>query len=552
MKKFALVILFLLNFSMVSAFAQERIIVDKIAKSEAEEIELKIPKETKPGPGKVTIEIINDDNSVAGTAYADFCKDLDGFIHWNEPCEDIDEIATLNELNAIADRDKLPSYDPAQEPQKTSKNMLAGLAALALIGTKKEEKEEKEELEFFKGGDLGEIDDDAKWGDLSGSWDQPFTFEIEERLNLLAERTSKHAPLFARKIADGSYLRAMVGSLATVLYPIALILGIFAITSVHFQSVPPKWYLVAAILFISTLDGLAGLLVAVMFFLATLLTGHITQRSEFMTVVGMGILFVAPPMIASAVRQLRRVQYRDQNWERLTDYALITLLTGWTVKGIIGSLNTLGHTQYAISFYAANIGFIVAGAVFIRMLLEDLAVRAFPVRLKETTPKKLEQTLLSQRVSKAFRIYIFFIIASEYVGLNFKLVLGTAIFFMPSIIDMIGSRFEKKIKYLYWLTPKGSFKTIAMIFIGGFFAMWMESLFTSPRAFLAWSFALLTIPSFIFQLFGLFGAKPDEDWKDSRRGPLIYRIGGIVIYILLVLMVKGVDLFASFKSLIGM
>jgi hypothetical protein len=271
-----------------------------------------------------------------------------------------------------------------------------------------------------------------------------------------------------------------------------------------------------------------------------------------MTAVGMGILFVAPPMIASAVRQLRRVEYRDQNWERLSDYALKTLLTGWTVKGIIGSLNTLGHTQYSISFYGTNIGYVVAFAVLIRLVLEDVAVRAYPVRLKATTPKKLEQTLLSQRVSKAFRIYIFFIIASEYVGLNIKLIIGTAIFFLPSIIDMIGSRFEKKVRYIYWATPKGAFKIISMIFVGGFFALWMESIFTSPRAYLAWSFAVLTIPGFIFQLFGLFGTKPSEDWKASERGALIYRVGGVLTYALLVLMVKGVDLFAAFKSLIGM
>ena len=67
MKKIVLFLLVFLNLSIASSFADERIIVDKIAKSEAEQIELKIPKETKPGPGKVTIEIMNDNGSLAGT-----------------------------------------------------------------------------------------------------------------------------------------------------------------------------------------------------------------------------------------------------------------------------------------------------------------------------------------------------------------------------------------------------------------------------------------------------------------------------------------------------
>ena len=94
----------------------------------------------------------------------------------------------------------------------------------------------------------------------------------------------------------------------------------------------------------------------------------------------------------------------------MTDYALIILLTGWTVKGVVSALNTLAHTQFAITYYATNIGFVVSVAVLIRLLLEDLAVRAYPVRLSITTPKKVEQTQFDQRISKLWRIYIFFVI----------------------------------------------------------------------------------------------------------------------------------------------
>ena len=551
MKKIVLFLLFFINLSIASSFADERIIVDKIANSEAEQIELKIPKETKPGPGKVTIEIINDNGSIAGTAYADFCKDLDGFIHWNEPCQGFDEIASLTKLNAIVERKQLPSYDPAQEPEKNSKNMLAGLAALALIGSKKEEENEKEELEFFEGAELAEIDDEAKWGDLSGSWEHRFTEEIDFGMIELAEKTGSRSPLFSRKVADGAYLRAICGSLASLLYPIAFTLGLLAVSSVKFQAVPPKWYLVAAILVVSTLDGFAGLISASVFFIATVFTGHVTYRSELMTVLGVGILMVAPAMIASGIRELRRSNYRDKRWERLTDYALIILLTGWTVKGVVSALNTLAHTQFAITYYATNIGFIVSAAVLIRLLLEDLAVRAYPVRLSITTPKKVEQTQFDQRISKLWRIYIFFVIASGFVGFNIKLVIGTLIFFLPAIIDMIGSRFERRIKYLYWFTPRGAFKIIAMILIGGMFSAWVKGLFASPRLFLAWSFAVLTIPGFVIRLLGVFGKKPEGDWKERSYGRWVYRVGGVGVYFLLVLMVKGVDLFAKFKSLIG-
>jgi hypothetical protein len=143
MKKLVILVLLLLNFGMAMTFADERIIVDRIANKEAEQLELQIPDETNPGPGKVTIEIINPDGSIEGTAYADFCKDLDGKINWNQPCTEFDEIYSLNKLNLILNREQLPGYEPAQEPDKNSRNMLAGLAALALIVTRRKKTKKK-------------------------------------------------------------------------------------------------------------------------------------------------------------------------------------------------------------------------------------------------------------------------------------------------------------------------------------------------------------------------------------------------------------------------
>lgn len=557
MRKFcSTLLLCLISILLISpAMAADRIIVDQIAKNDAEDLELQIPQDTPPGLGKVTIEITNADGSIAGTGYADFCKDLDGVINWNSPCTEIAPIARLDQLEAINKRDQLPKYDPAQEPIKNGHAILAGLAALALMGsnTKDDEKEkEKEELEFVEGGELQEIEDEEKWGDRSNLWRHRFTDLIDKFFKHNSERISPNSPLLARKFSDGAYLRAMFGSLSALLYPLILLLGIFAVTSVNFQAIPPKWFIFAAILFISTLDGFAGLIAASIFFLSTLITGNLASRSEIMTVLGICILMIAPPLIASSIRPLRRSNILAGIWERVTDYALIILLSSWTVKNMVGALNTLAHTQFAINFYAARLGYIVAFAVLVRLILEDLAVRAFPVRLATVSPKKLKQKNLSVNLSKVWKFYIFFVIASAYVGFNIKLVIGTIIYFLPMIIDQIGFKFEHRFEFLYWLTPRGAFKIVAMIFIGGFFAIWMQNLFHSPRAYLAWSFAVLTIPGFIFKLFAIFSKKPINDWKASEKGIWIYRAGGVAVFTLLVLMVKGVDLFSAFKSLIGM
>ena len=551
MKKLVILVLLLLNFGVAMTFADERIIVDRIANKEAEQLELQIPDETNPGPGKVTIEIINPDGSIEGTAYADFCKDLDGKINWNQPCTEFDEIYSLNKLNLILNREQLPGYEPAQEPDKNSRNMLAGLAALALIGsnTKKEDEEkEKEELELVDGGELKRIEAEPKWGDLSKTWDHPFTREIDAKFVLISEKTGSRSPLFSRKVADGAYLRAMLGSLATLLYPISFILAAMATYSVQFQAIPPKWYFFAALLVISTIDSFAGLVSAIVIFLATILSGHVTNRSEIMTLLGIVILIVAPAMIASSIRPIRRAIGKDYKWERLSDYALITLLSGWIIKGMIGSLNTLAHTQFAISFYANQIGLIVALAVIVRLALEDLAVHAYPVRLSITTPKKIEQSKFDKGVSKLLRIYIFLVIASEFIGINIKLLIGSVIFFLPTFLNLFGFKFKKTNEIYYWISPRGTFKIIAMIFFGGIFTALAKDALQSPKLFLAWSFVLLTIPGFVIQIISLAGKEPETDWKESQVGVWIYRAGGVLIFLTLTQVVRGVDIFAWVSS----
>jgi hypothetical protein len=35
---------------------------------------------------------------------------------------------------------------------------------------------------------------------------------------------------------------------------------------------------------------------------------------------------------------------------------------------------------------------------------------------------------------------------------------------------------------------------------------------------------------------------PESDWKTTEKGRMIYRIGGVIVFILMVLVVRGVDI----------
>jgi hypothetical protein len=86
---------------------------------------------------------------------------------------------------------------------------------------------------------------------------------------------------------------------------------------------------------------------------------------------------------------------------------------------------------------------------------------------------------------------------------------------------------------------------VAMVFIGTVINAWIEGLFTSPAKFLEWSFVVLSIPGLILGLLGKMAGKPKNDWKHSSFGNTAYRILGVLVFIAIVQIVRGVDLYAA-------
>jgi hypothetical protein len=62
---------------------------------------------------------------------------------------------------------------------------------------------------------------------------------------------------------------------------------------------------------------------------------------------------------------------------------------------------------------------------------------------------------------------------------------------------------------------------------------------------LAWSFVVLAIPGLILSILGKMADSPEKDWKDSPFGNTAYRIIGILVFILIIQIVRGVDLYAA-------
>ena len=405
---------------------------------------------------------------------------------------------------------------------------------------------ESDDLSSVSAGNLKRINRELGRGDLSRTWRHSMTPKTDALFLGLISRISPHSPIVARTIADGNYLRAMFGSLASITLLPGAVLGVLALQSTGSQALPPAIWIVMAIIAVATLDAMAGFVSGLIFAIGVAVAGNLASRDEILTVAGLFIVFYAPALMASAVRPLRRLaENRDSSWERATDYALITLLSGWTMSKLIGALNALAGVQLVISFYATDIAYWTAIFVFVRLVLEDFATYRYPVRLNATAGEMKEPDTVHKIIALELKILIFVQLAMPFVGFNIKLLLGTILFALPTVISLTFENRLPKITLLHRLLPGGAFKLVAMVFIGAISANWIQEMFSSPRDFLAWSFVVLAIPGLILSILGKMSGSPMRDWKDSPFGNTTYRVLGILVFVLIIQIVRGVDLYGA-------
>ena len=549
MRKLLLLTLIFLNFSVLPAdAAEQKVVIDRLTQSEAEDLDIEIPDEVPPGFHSITIEVY-DDNGTVSQKEIEFCKDEEGVVQWDNKCPNLN----LDEESAPADPEPvkaiktgLQPYDPLGDPETTKGLHLAAFAALAALTTvKRDEKQsdeeaEQESLQSVASGALKLLKNEPGKGDLSQTWDNKFTDETDFAFVALAHRFNRFSPLLTRTIQDGNTIRAIIGSFAALLIPIGFILGIIASVNTGAQALPPVWIIVGAIMAVAIFDAFAGFVAGFVFFMLALVTGNITNRPELLTTIGVMVLFFAPALLASAFRPFRRlVRNRDDLWERMTDYALGTLLTFWVITKMVAAMNGLARLELPITEYGTELAFFAAALLLVRVALEDIAVEHYPMRLRSLHVEIKTPSQRQKIQSLAFKIFVFFIMAAPFVGSTLNLVLGTLLFAIPQITSLsLEDNLPKKKLYL----PKGVFKTVVMIFVMALASNLIEGAFSSPEAFLKWSFVVMALPGFFLHYLDAITDAPESDWKTTDKGRKIYRIGGVVVFILMVLVVKGVDI----------
>ena len=544
MRKLLLLAIIVINFSVLPSFGADSVIIDRITQSEAEELDITIPETVKPGFHSIEIEVYDDAGTVSKKEIP-FCKNLDGEIHWDNLCPDVLEANAQAKLDKIKVPSELKKYDPLSDTEKTKDLQVAALAALAALGTaKKEEKEpedqEQEDIQEVKSGELKLLTNDPGKGDLSRTWDNRFTEAVDFAFIRASNWANRFSPLLSRTIQDGNSLRAAFGSWTVMLLPVALGLGLSASIDVSGNALPPAVGIVMAIMAIAIFDAFAGFIAGSVFFISTLLTGHLSSRPEILTTFGVMVFFFAPALLASSFRPLRRkIESKDDFWERLTDLALGTVLTYWVITKMVGAMNGLARLELPISHYGTKLGLFAGLLLVLRFTLEEAVSRLYPVRLEILHVEIKEPDIYQKIIALEFKIFFFVMLARPFVGYNLQLLLGAMIFAIPTITGFaLEDGLPKKKLYL----PKGALKTIVMIFFMAFISKVIEGAFANPETFLKWNFVVMALPGLALHYLDAITDSPGSEWRESKTGRFVYRAGGVVVFVLIVMMVRGVDL----------
>ncbi len=387
----------------------------------------------------------------------------------------------------------------------------------------------------FLGAGLGAV----AVGDRSRTWAWPGTRTVDRLGVALPARLARRSPLLARLIADSTYLRAILGSASVLTLAAGLALGVLALQDTGGEAVPPVAALAIAIAVLGVMDAAAGLTAVLVFMIGTFAMGGVDSGGHLRLLLGLSALWCIVPVLAGAVRPLRRKRVRgaDQWWDRAADFVIASLIGAWAVQKIVLSLPGLAGTELPITDHANLAAYCVLAALSVRLGLETIAAHFYPLRLDRTEPQLPDPGALQRLGACALRAAIFVFFAYIVVGLSWQLWVGTALFVIPQVLGVFEERFPNSAA-LYKVLPKGLVELVLMLFVGtAVGALLISAMDENAESFLATCFVLLSLPGFalsLVQLLGREGEEPEIGWGK--------RLGGVVLLVVGIMLVLGMIL----------
>jgi len=549
MKKLLLIPIIFLTFIPLSAASAEtqgnnpKLLLEALTEDEIKDLNIVVPSDTDPGFHVLTIQVYNE-VGVQSERFVYFCKNLAGQVHWDNLCPDLEPIATKAELEKINDFESLPKYYPAQESRKSAGIIAAAIALFLVLSSARSRYIES------ASATLVSLAADKKmggapikrWGDRSFTWKFPGHRSTDRIFSDFSSWVSQKSLILSRIIADGDYGRAMFGSLWLALIVAAPALGYLAAWDISFNYSTPAMAYLLAIIALGAFDAFAGFIAGWTFIAAILFNNPPTSVEAVLLLVAIALLGYAPVLISAATRTFRRFTTNsDERWAKLVDYLLAPVIGMWAVIKLVEGLNGFIGKQFLISYYAIVIGIFTGIVLLLRMFAEEFANRVYSWRIHRVSTEFRDQEWPWRFLGFIFEVVIGSYFAFRFSEWNYFLAIALTLGYLPKLINLISQDKLPKSKWIYYLTPKGLFLTILLIYSASTFQSQMRSLFDSSQEFLLWWILISAIPAFVFGFFKLFAKSTISSFQTGAVSKYIWRLGSIVIYSALILAIFDIS-----------
>lgn len=484
------------------------------------------------------------------------------------------DLAAVRADRGIDDTTGIPRFEPVDEPEEaveagvTAFAMLAalsagaGMTALAAMGSAgsaatavaasapatgggsgsggggdgERGSRGKGKVASGKAKGLGDEVAGLAWGDRSPTWRWPATSVVDDLSRRVPALVAPFSPLAARVAMDGSTLRGVFGSAAIVGPVLGVLAGLAAVFDTGGHAMPPALWLMIAIVLLGTFDAFAGMIAAFVFAVAVWGSGGVVSPDSVRTLMGVGSLWFAVPMIAGGVRPFRRPTPTTwaERWTALAAAVVGSLMGAWTVQTVVKSLPSLSGLDLPIAARADTVALVVLLALVLRYVAEAVAVRAYPERLGRVTPAEVPKPSTRQKaISTLCKGATFVFIVLPYIGMRWQLWAVAAMSTVPALIALAKDRFPN-IEWLYLALPRGIPKILVMMVIGKTLGEALGNRIDDPATLLVTAFVVLSIPGLVASLLDLVAREAPEP-QASWTG----RIAGALVFVVTVATIRG-------------
>jgi hypothetical protein len=462
--------------------------------------------------------------------------------------------APLTNFSGISDprlqralRFGLPVYDVASHSKTTVGLVVAGGSLLALagaggaanqtlgaLGRRKSHHQSKVASAVTKKLKAVGTAHEA-WGDRSSTWQSPHTERIDRLSRELPVTVGPYSALLPRVIVDGSWLRAAFGGWSMLLWVVGVVLGVLSLFFHSAAPFVPAVPLIFLLIGLGILDAIACMIAWLVIAMASLVGGSLQGWSDVRTLLGLGVLLVTVPLLAHAIRPLRRYILSDmsERWERLFDYVMMPIFVAFAAASMAKALDGLSGLSILSVANLSAIRWLVGITIVVRLLGEDAALHYYPERSKAVQPTKL----VSPRprfvaASLVFKFLLFLVVMDPYFGLTPRTLVAATLLAIPSALKLREEKLPNS-KLLHRWLPRGLTSFLVMMLFGSYLSVRLLGLNPSPSTVDS-AFLVLLVPGVVVGILEVFG-REGVNWTNvwMKRGL------GVVVWLTAVGLVTG-------------